>query len=100
MPTMKKNEMEFVSAELVRLLSSPPGSASGILSAQGPEVGQPTSGSTACTNFTCLWMGFVLRSEGWDPWVSPGRHCSVFWENNGCICPPLHHTSWCIPAYF
>ena len=52
---LKKNEMEFVSAEFgVDLPSSPSGSASGFLSAQGPGVGHQTSAEATCTTFTSI----------------------------------------------
>ena len=55
----------------------------GFLSAQSPRVDYLTSGSTACTTLMCLQRCFLLHSGKWDTLVSPGKCCSVYWENCG-----------------
>ena len=63
------------------------GSVFGFLSPKGSWVGCATSGSTACISFPCLYRELLLGLRGWGLCVSPGKQCSVFWENGGCIPP-------------
>ena len=54
---------------------------------QSPRVDHLTSGSTACTILMCLQRCFLLHSGKWDTLVSPGKCCSVYWENCGWVPP-------------